>query len=1010
MISNCYVFMLTIASLNLESIKQTKIPMKKNLLTMMVCLLFAAPGAWAQGRTVTGTVSDLTSGEGLPGVNVVVVSTGQGVVTDLDGKFNISVSDGSKLKFSFIGYETQTIAVGARSVLDVGLKEDIAQLSEVVVVGYGQIEAKDATGAVQSIKSEDFNQGVIASPEELIQGKSAGVQITSASGEPGGATNIRIRGTSSVRANNNPLYVIDGVPLAGDNVSGGSTDVGFGTSSAKNPLNFLNPSDIASIDILKDASATAIYGSRGANGVIIITTKSGKGDGELSYSYNISTSEISKKYDLLNAQEFLEANPTASDGGADTDWQDQIFRTGISQSHNVSYSGAMESGDYRISFGYLNQEGIVQESGLERYTGRFNGNKRFINDKLKLSTQLTLSNVKDENSLITNNSGFEGDLLGSALKLNPTFPVKNPDGTFYQAGVEQLNPSALLAFNEDNTNTLRGLGNFSAEYEFFEGFSFKTVVGFDKSFSSRRAAYSRDLVATNIDSLGRAFFVDVEIDNTLWENYFTYDKQISESFSLNALVGYSYQGFSYKTKELLGQNFRTSNVNLMINNLGVLDYENGFLIGNTSFSTDELQSVFGRLNLSFADKYLITATLRADGSSRFGGNNKYGYFPSLAGAWRLSDEVFIPSFFTDLKLRAGFGITGNQEIPHNLFTARNRFPLPDFGVSGIQNNGNSSAVSFQNPDIKWETTAQYNLGFDFGLVNNRLTGTIDLYKKVTSDLLFRFDAAQPAANPFQWRNLEADVINQGVEVSLTAILVDNSDFNWTFSGNLGYNQNIVENFNTVVNTGGINGQGLTGAFSQRIVEGESLFTYYLADFQGFNESGQSLYTNEGRPIYTGKSPLPIINTGLSNNLSYKDFSLNVFFSGQFGQYVYNNTANAYFTAGSLNSGRNVTKDIVTNGEAASNAPAASTRFLEDASFLRFQNATLAYNVNTANIDFIKSLRISATGQNLFVITDYSGQDPEVNTDKNIDGVPSFGIDYTPYPRARTFTIGVDVKF
>lgn len=984
----------------------------KNFLLLLTMLAFIPLGnVMAQNRTVSGQVKDASTGETLPGVNILEVGTNNGVTTDLDGNYKLSVGEGASLRFSFIGYKEQTIAVNGRSVIDLQMAEDIAQLSEVVVVGYGQIEARDATGAVQSIKSEDFNVGVISSPEELFQGKSAGVQITQSSGEPGASTNIRIRGTSSVRANNNPLYVVDGVPLSGTDVSGGGNDVGFGSSTSRNPLNFLNPNDIESIDILKDASATAIYGSRGANGVILITTKSGKSGGGLSYSYSLSASTITKKYDLLEAEEFLEASPGATDGGASTDWQDVIFRTGITQSHNLSYSGNLENGDFRVSFGYMDQEGIVEQSGLERYTTRFNGNKRFFNDKLKLSTQLTLSNVRDQNSLITNNSGFEGDLLGAALKLNPTFPVRNPDGTFYQVGTEQLNPAAMLAYTDDNTNTIRGLGNFSAEYEFFEGFNFKTVLGFDQSFSSRKAAYSRDLVAANIDSLGRAFFSDIEINNTLWENYFTYKKELSESINFDALLGYSYQQFNNRSKLIIGQNFRTSDTDIMINNLGAIDYTNGgFLVGNTTYETDELQSYFARVNLGIADKYLLTATFRADGSSKFGGNNKYGYFPSLAGAWRLSDEDFIPEAFTNLKLRAGFGVTGNQEIPHNIYTIRSRYGLPAFSEGGIDNNGRFDAVAFQNPNIQWETTTQYNLGIDYGFLNNRLTGSVDLYRKVTSDLLFRFNSAQPAANPFIWENLDADVINQGVEFSLNAILVDNSDFGWVFNGNIGYNKNRVENLSTVVNTGQVNGQGLTGAFAQRIANDRPLFSYYMLEFEGFNEEGLSVYANEDQQVYTGKSPLPNINTGLSNSFTYKDFSLSIFFNGQFGQYIYNNTANAYFTAGSLNSGRNVREDIVTNGEASSNAPAVSTRFLENGSFLRLQNLSLGYNINTSDMDFIKSIRVFGSAQNVFVITDYSGQDPEVNTDKSIDGVPSFGIDYTPYPRARTFTVGLDVQF
>jgi len=967
-------------------------------------------------QVVTGKVTSEDDGSPIPGVNILEKGTNNGTVTDAEGNFRVSVGANSTLVMSFVGYQTQEISVGSQSAVNVVLKSDVTALSEVVVVGYGSQEKRDVTGATVSLKSGDFNGGVISSPEQLIQGRAAGVQITSASGEPGGGVNIRIRGTSSVRSGNNPLFVVDGVPLSGDDTSSGVMSQGVGESAPRNPLNFLNPNDIASIDVLKDASATAIYGSRGANGVVLITTKSGKsGKPSLDYSYNVGVSTISKKFDLLKADEFIAAYTQFHDAasaavlnkGSSTDWQDQVLRTALTQSHNFAYGAGDKSGDYRFSFGTLSQEGIVKKSDLTRYTARFNGTKKFINDRLKIGTQMTISSTRDGNVPVTTNSGFEGDLFGAALKSNPTAPVYNPDGTLYQPGNTEPNPVAYLDLSKSYTNTLRALGNLSAEVQIVKGLSFKTVVGFDKSFSSRKTAFSRDLNASNgIYGIGRLYLNDIHVDNKLWENYFTYDAQLGSSVKLNALLGYSYQSFGYTTANNQFAKFQTSDLNLMINNYASAKTSVGT---NSTDRTDELQSFYGRANLSIKDKYLLTATLRSDGSTRFGSGNKYGYFPSAALKWRLSDEEFVPEAFSDLNLRVGYGVTGNQEIPHNLYQERQRYN--DYGIDGDGNinGGGLASVAFPNPDLKWESTAQFNAGFDYGILNNRVRGSVDYYHKDTKDLLIQVTSAQPAVNPFVWKNLDADVINQGVEFTLEADAVQTGDFKWTVIGNGAYNENKIENFSSLINTGTINGQGLTGAFAERIAGGQPLFAYFLREFTGYDANGITTYAGGDIQKFVGKSPLPKVTAGLTNNLRYKNFDLSIFFSGQFGQYVYSNTANAYFTAGSLANGRNVTKDIVGNGESGINAPDVSTRFLYNASFVRLQNVSLGYNIKT-NISFITALRATLTGQNLFVITKYPGQDPEVNTNKALNGVPSAGIDYGAYPRARTFTLGLSATF
>lgn len=990
------------------------------------CLLLTAlvlgTGSLAMAqRTIKGTVTDAQTGDALIGANVLVVGTSTGTISDIDGTYELRVPAGStEIEFTFTGYSAQKITLTASNVYDIQMAAG-AVLDEVVVIGYGSVKKSDATGSVSSVSEKDFNRGIVSSPEQLIQGRAAGVQITNNSGEPGGGINVRIRGTSSVRGGNNPLYVVDGVPLSGDNTSGGGFDVGLGRQTTRNPLNFLNPNDIASIDILKDASATAIYGARGANGVVIITTKRGQsGKGVLDYAYSAGFSSITKKVDVLGKDEFLDAyeafNGAAAraslDGGANTDWQDEVLQTGISHNHNLSFGAGDKAGSYRFSLGYLDQEGIIITSGMKRLSGRFNGERKFLDDRLKLGTQFTVANTHDDAVPISENVGFEGDLWSNALKANPSRAVRKADGTYLQPGNSEPNPVAMIDLVKDFTNTLRALGNFNAEIQLFDGLTFKSVVGFDRSASSRKSAWSKDLLAGTGGPFGKGFLYlgDVEVFNKTWENYFNYTKDFG-SLNVNGLLGYSYQQFDNTSKFTELTNFRTNNLDLMINNYASADQAGGKgIVGtNSSRTVDELQSYFGRVILGLNDKYLLTATLRADGSTKFGGDNKYGYFPSFAFKWRLIEEDFVPELFSDLGLRIGYGVTGNQEIPHNLYQERQRFGNWDVNSNGDVTGGGLGSVAFANPGLKWETTVQTNLGIDFGFADNKVSGSLDIYSKNTNDLLIQVTAAQPAVNPFVWTNLDADVINQGVELSLNLVAVDKSDFDWNVIGNVAYNKNEVKNFSGLINTGEINGQGLTGAFAQRIAEGQPLFAFFVREFGGYDDNGITIYTGGDFQKFIDASPLPKVTAGLTNTFRFGELDFSFFFNGQFGHYVYNNTANALYTAGSLANGRNVTKDVVGNGEGRLNAPDVSSRFLEKADFVRLQDMTLGYNIKTGAKN-ISSLRVFATAQNLFVITNYSGQDPEVNTNKALNGVPSLGIDYNAYPRAKTILLGAQVSF
>jgi iron complex outermembrane receptor protein len=1020
-----------------------------------ILLLLGFTPALAQTKTVTGKVTAADDGSALPGVNILEKGTNNGAITSVDGTYSITVNENAVLAFSFVGYQTAELSVGTQNTLNVALQSDVTALTEVVVIGYGEVRRRDATGAVASVKSEDFNVGVISSPEQLIQGKTAGVQITSASGEPGAGVNIRIRGTSSVRGGNNPLFVVDGIPLTSSDVSAGGADIGRGTSSARNPLNFINPSDIESMDVLKDASATAIYGSRGANGVVIITTKSGKGKKRnLEYSTNLSFSRMAKKFDLLDRDQFLYhagrlgADVDALDYGANTDWQDAISRTAVSHRHDLSFSNNYKDGNYRLSVSYDNQLGVIKNSALERITGRLNLNHTVFS-KLTLGTQLTFSRVNDQAPPISNNAGFEGDLIGATYMANPTWP-RFADSQFSNTNA---NPLAMLKYSQDNTGTNRALINVSLGYDILPGLNFKVNTGFDRSESTREGGLSPKLfLSSGVFENGRAFASNIETSSDLLEAFFNYQKTIAGG-SLSAVLGYSYQEFSNKGRHHLGWGFNNDNIDGMIGDLNYsstiirdaigqpyqqfgFDDDRFFInsleagvpldIGERPASTvrsvfednfetvDELQSFFGRVNYSIKDKYLFTATFRADGSTRFGGDNKYGYFPSGAFAWRLSEEAFMPDFFDDLKLRLGYGVTGNQEIPHNLHQGRQRFiGLGQPSGPSIENGGNINPpglrdVAYKNDKLQWEQTSQLNAGLDFSFADTKISGSIDYYRKVTTDLLIQITSAQPAPQPFTWTNLDADVINSGVEFTLNYYAIDTDNTNLEFSINGAYNKNVVQDFNGIIDTGSISGQGLTGAFAQRIVDGEPLYAYYIREFLGFDQNGLSIYNGDFQR-FLGKSPIPKYNLGFSINLRMKNWDFSTFLTGQFGHYVYNNTANAFFSMGSLGNGRNVTEDVVYIGESNLNAPDVSTRFLEKGDFLRMQNLVIGYNFKLGESG-VKKLRLFASGQNVFVITPYSGLDPEVNINKSLNDVPSMNIDYVGYPRPRTLTLGLSVGF
>ncbi len=990
----------------------------------MLLLLLNTSLAVAQEATVAGKVTDAGGSIGIPGVTVQIKGATRGITTDADGKYRLTgVGASSVLVFSSIGYVTQEVTVGNRQSVDVSLVDDNKTLNEVVVVGYGTQRVKDATGAVVSVGTKDFNKGVIASPEQLLQGRAAGIQITPSSGEPGAGVNIRIRGTTSIRSNNNPLYVVDGVPLDGGDVSDGGRDNGTGSQSARNPLTFLNPDDIENISVLKDASSAAIYGARGANGVVLITTKKGKsGQRSLNVSVNTSVSSPLKRYDLLTGSEYENALKTnkidvtkVNSAGSNTDWQDQIFRTGISQNYNISYGGGNDDTRYNFSLGYSDQQGIIKKSGLSRLTGRINASHDLFNDKVTIDMQLTTAGIRDVYIPNGDNAGYQGNIIGAAIQANPTYPIYDDKGRFYNPdgydaagvpnGVAFRNAVSLLDGIDDVGNTSRTLGNVGITWRITDGLSYKLNAGIDNSVSERRTSIQRNLPSFGesiAQNAGRAVIQNRIRSTQILEHTLNYSRKIGPG-SLDALAGFAYQKFANKGSFTQAQLFQSTAVFPFANNITAVNNQgqNKAFEAGSDLIESELQSYFGRVNYNINDKYLLTATVRADGSSKFGPNNKYGTFPSFAAGWKVSEENFLKGKGVDMKIRANYGITGNQEFPANITNVR---------YSYNSNNNSTNRDLVDNANLRWEQTAQYGIGADLGFMGGRLTATIDYFNKNTTDLLFEALYAAPAPARARWINLPANVINQGVELAVNYDVVRGGDFTWDVSANATFIKNEVTNFTGLYNAGGINGQGLSGAYAQRIVGGRPLFSFFMPTFTGFDEQGFGQYTDPSLQLAYVGSAIPTYNFGLTNNFSYKGFNLSLFFTGAGGNYLYNNTKNAIFVKGNLGIGRNVTKDVVNNGENRLNPPVVSTRFLEKGDFVRLSNLVLSKAINLPTSAGIRNLRVSLTGQNLFVLTSYTGIDPEVNTNKTLEGVPSLGIDYTSFPSARTFTLGISAGF
>lgn len=981
-----------------------------------ILMILCVQNIMAQKRTVSGIVTD-SKNEPLIGVNVTIKNASTtGTITDIDGKYSLEIPSGnSVLVFSYIGYSTQEVKVSNQSVVDIVLKDDMQALEEVVVVGYGTMKKSDLTGSVSSITSDNFKLGTDLTPQQLMQGAFSGVNISQNSGKPGGSNTIRVRGGTSITASNDPLYVIDGVPIstsAGVNQSNiGSSTTDFFDQEPINPLSNINPNDIESINILKDASATAIYGSRGANGVIMITTKKGKaGMRQLDYSFNLGVSTVAKKLDVLTGDEYRktvsELGLTLDDKGQNTDWQDVIFRTAISQNHYVSFMSGSENTSYRASAGYSNQNGVMEGSGMKSANARMNINHKALNDKLKLNMNISYGETNSDQAPVSNTVGSEmgSSMLYEAYVFNPTYPIYNEEGDYYDVPPYRVNPASFSKELLDERATSQFLGNFTADWNFYKPFTLQVNAGYNKNTINRNSYISK----SNLLGNGNNGYVTVQKlsdYSKLLETILKYNQSFGKH-NIDAMVGYSWQYFysegqTTKAYGFLSDNFKWYSLAAAQTVESVSSYA----------ESNTLISMYGRINYNYADKYLLTATVRRDGSSRFGSGNKWGIFPSVAASWRISQEDFFQNdIMSDLKLRASFGITGSQEIG-------NYNSLSTLGAStnGYLVGGEKITIvlpqQYTNPDLKWEQTAQTDIGIDFGFLNGKIRGSIDYYYKKTTDLLLSVAVPSPSLITTQIANV-GTVTNQGIELDLSFDLMRTKNFAWDANLNLSHNKNEVVSLSNGQWTGDnmqvapCQGQGLSGTYAQLIMPGQPIGTFYGKRFIGVVD-GVEQFANDGEPEVIGCAQ-PDLTFGLGTNLQYKNWTLSLNFRGSIGNDVYNCTANNLAYLSNL-PGRNVLKEAVTSGVNRDQAKVYSSRFIEDGSFVRLDNLSLGYNFSLPKL-YISNARVFVSAQNLFVITGYSGADPEVNSEISRTGVAPLGVDYLSYPKARIFSMGINLSF
>lgn len=969
----------------------------------------------AQQTVLTGKVSDSSSGESLPGVSIVVKGTTNGTISGSDGSFTLSVVKGNVVQFSFVGYTTQEVLVQDQKTVSVKLVIDNEELDEVVVIGYGQVRKGDATGSVAAVGSKDFNKGAIASPEELVVGKIAGVQITSGGGAPGSGSTIRIRGGSSLSASNDPLFVIDGVPVDNDGVSG-----------MRNPLSTINPNDIETFTILKDASATAIFGSRASNGVVLITTKKGRlgTPTKVTYDGKFSVGTRTNEIDVLSPEEYRalinERYKGQNDvikllGKENTDWQDEIFQTAIGHEHNIGVTGSFKNIPYRVSVGYNSQDGLLKTTEMDRFTGAVGINPSFFDKHLKVDLNLK--------GMIINNVFANEGAIGNAISFDPTQAIHatNKYGNYFTwlqsdgnpNTVANLNPIAQLELREDIADVQRSLGNLQFDYKMHFLTDLRAVLnlGYDYS-NSEGSVFVPDYASwaydkTNGGGENRVYTQDKK--NELLDFYLNYNKRLSFLGSrIDAMAGYSWQHF-----------YRTNYVFAESAGLGVNGKPKSITLPNEDPTEYYLVSFFGRLNYSVKDRYLLTATLRNDGTSRFSEDTRWGLFPALAFAWQMKNEPFLANVkaISDMKLRLGYGVTGQQNIGQGNYPYLARYSYSKDNARVLFGN---EWISTLRPDgydskIKWEETTTYNIGLDFGFLKNRITGSLEVYKRVTNDLLNVVPV--PAGTNFINEILTnvGDLENKGVEFTIDGTIISKKDFSWSVGYNITHNKNEITRLTASqdptylgVETGGIAGGVGNRIQIHSVGHPASSFFVYEQVYDKYNNPIEGLYVDRNgdgqittKDKYYYKTPVPTVFMGFNSAVNYKNWDFS--FSGRvnLNNYVYNNVDSRnsagieiYWPSGYT---RNITQDFFNTR--FEKVQYWSDYYIKNASFLRIDNISLGYNFkNFMNNKF--DLRMYSTVQNVLVITDYNGLDPEVGG----------GIDNNLYPRPRTFMLGVSVGF
>jgi TonB-linked SusC/RagA family outer membrane protein len=993
----------------------------KRVLTQIAMLLLCATYAhlsFGQNKIITGKITDAKDTAGIVGASVTVKGTKTGVQTSGDGTFKITIPDNATtLIVSSVGYGTKEIDIAGQSTIDVMLSSTGGNLNEIVVIGYGTARKKDLTGSVTSVQAKDFNQGVVVAPDQLLQNKVAGLEITAASGQPGAATTVKIRGNNSIRASNAPLYVVDGVPLDGrsarPSVDLGANGLGFGTTPDANPLLYINPNDIAQIDVLKDASSAAIYGSRGANGVIVITTKKGlSGATRLDVNTSWGVAGYMKKYRVLDAGEFRNALSkygisSGFDGGGSVDGLEEISQHDIAQNYNLAFSGGNDAGKFRASFLASSTPGLIRKSSLDKYIGSFAGQYKFIDKRLTIDFNLIAGHYTENLTNITNTAGSQGNLMSAALIWNPTVPLYK-DNKYLLTSNGVANPLALSDAFSDVSRVNSFLGNISATVKIIKNLDYKFLYAINHSTGERKVNVEGFLEGfQNLSGQGYAVIANAALTSQTFTHTLTYRGDISDNLSIEALAGYEYWKSDYSNGTIAASGFNT---NLDQSNRISIPYTNIMQDAKTQYPytpfvdpTTELQSYFARVNFNLADKLYLTGTIRADGSSKFGENNKYGYFPSVGAKWQISNEGFMKEskLISSLALRASWGITGNQEFPAG--ASQEQFALTGYNTAG------QSIVS--NPDLKWETTESINVGLDYGFMSGRIYGSLDFYRKNTSDILFETTSIQPAPASIYFINLPAHLINKGVEFSIGATVIEKKSFSWDLNFNIAYNENNLTDFFDVntglpitILTGQVNGQGVSGTLIQVITNDQPVNEFYLKPFLGFDASGNQKI--EEGPDYAG-DPNPHVVAGLGTTLRYNKLSLVLNLGASSGYKIYNNTATSVTNINGITSGRNIDYHYAYNSEEkASSIAAASTRFLELGDYIKLRNATIRYTFGNVG-KFIKALDVYVSGSNLFVISPFQGFDPEVNVDKKNRNYPSRSIEYIPYPTPRTVMFGIN---